>query len=79
MLLVVAVLGWIAALVTGRMPGGLRDLGVASIRYQTQAGAYLFLLTARYPDSSPVLSGRRPVDPVLEAEHPWYPGLEPAA
>ena len=79
MLLVVAVLGWIAALVTGRMPGGLRDLGVASIRYQTQAGAYLFLLTARYPDSSPVLVGRRPVDPVLEAEHPWYPGLEPAA
>ena len=45
-LLVVAFLGWIAALVTGRMPGGLRDLGVASIRYQTQAGAYLFLLTA---------------------------------
>jgi len=78
-LLVVAVLGWVAALVTGRMPAGLRDLGVASIRYQTQAGAYLFLLTPRYPDSSPVLLGRRQVELAPDGEHPWYPGLEPAA
>ncbi len=34
--LVVAVLGWLAALVTGRMPGGLRDIGVAALRYQAQ-------------------------------------------
>jgi hypothetical protein len=62
--LVVAVLGWIAALATGRMPAGLRDLGAASLRYQAQVNAYLFLLTWRYPDSSPVLVGR--VDPPLE-------------
>ena len=78
-LLVIAFLGWIAALVTGRMPGGLRDLGVSSIRYQTQVGAYLFLLTVRYPDSSPVLVGTHRVEPERALEHPWYPGLEPAA
>jgi hypothetical protein len=56
-LLVVGLLGWVASLVTGRMPGGLRDLGAASLRYQAQVLAYLFLLTPRYPDSSPVLEG----------------------
>ena len=56
--LVAAMLGWFAALVLGRMPGGLRDIGAAALRYQAQTYAYLFLLTARYPDSSPVLVGR---------------------
>lgn len=54
-LLVAAVLAWVAALVTGRMPGGLRDLGASSVRYQAQVAAYVFLLTARYPDASPLL------------------------
>ena len=54
----VAVLGWLAALAIGRMPGSLRDLGVAALRYQAQVNAYVFLLTWRYPDSSPVLVGR---------------------
>jgi hypothetical protein len=53
--LVAAVLAWVAALVTGRMPGGLRDLGASSVRYQAQVAAYVFLLTARYPDASPLL------------------------
>jgi Domain of unknown function (DUF4389) len=56
--LVAAVLGWFAALAVGRMPSGLRDLGAAALRYQAQTYAYLFLLTSRYPDSSPVLVGR---------------------
>ena len=60
---VVAVLGWLAALVVGRMPCGLRDLGVAALRYQAQVNAYVFLVTWRYPDSSPVLVGR--VEPPL--------------
>ena len=72
-LLVVAVLGWFAALVTGRMPGGIRDLGVAALRYHAQASGYAFLLTSRYPDSSPALAGR----PVAAAEAP--PSPEPAA
>lgn len=56
-LLVVGVLGWFAALVTGRMPEGLRDLGAVSLRYQAQTTAYALLLTPRYPDSSPRLRG----------------------
>ena len=59
-LTVVGVMGWLAALVTGRMPAGLRDLGVACLRYQGQVLAYLLLLSSRYPDSSPVLRGRPP-------------------
>jgi hypothetical protein len=53
--LVAAFLGWCAALVTGRMPPGLRDLGAASLRYHAQLAAYALLLTPRYPDSSPTL------------------------
>jgi hypothetical protein len=40
------------------MPAGLRDLGVAALRYRTQTNAYLLLLTSRYPDASPALVGR---------------------
>ncbi len=65
--LVAALLGWFAALATGRMPSGLRDVGAASLRYHAQLAAYGLLLTARYPDSSPVLRGpvgRPVVEPV---------------
>jgi hypothetical protein len=63
---VVAVLLWFCALVTGRVPPGLRDLGAASLRYQAQAWGYALLLTPRYPDSSPVLhSPPAPPAPVL--------------
>ena len=56
-LLAVAVLGWFAALVTGRMPEGLRNLGAAAVRYSAQVSAYLVLVTDRYPYSAPALSG----------------------
>ncbi|HET8743072.1 MAG TPA: DUF4389 domain-containing protein [Gaiella sp.] len=62
---VAAVLGWCAALVTGRMPPSLRDLAGVSLRYQAQVTAYALLLTARYPDSSPALERPRPLE--LEA------------
>lgn len=52
---VAAVLGWFAALVTGRMPRGLRDVGAAALRYAAQLQAYVLLLTSRYPDSTPAL------------------------
>ena len=68
--LVVAMLLWFAALVTGRVPGGLRDLGAASLRYQAQAWGYALLLTPRYPDSSPALRPPPAPAPML---------LEPAA
>ena len=53
--LVAATLAWVAALATGRVPAGLRDLGAAALRYEAQTAAYLLLLTARYPDASPRL------------------------
>ena len=46
-------LGWFASLVRGRMPDGLRDLLVYTLRYTAQAYAYLFLVTPRYPDADP--------------------------
>lgn len=63
----VAFLGWWAALVTGRMPRGLRDLGAATIRYSAQTYAYLLLVTPRYPYASPVIEGRAP-DPAALPE-----------
>jgi Domain of unknown function (DUF4389) len=48
-LFVVAVIGWFASLILGRMPRGLRDLGAYCLRYQAQTYAYLFLVTPRYP------------------------------
>ncbi len=57
-LLVVAVLGWFAALFTGRMPSGLRDIGAAGVRYNAQTRAYMLLGTDRYPNATPFLRGK---------------------
>ena len=66
-LLVIAVLGWFASLGTGRMPGGMRDLGAAAIRYGTQVNAYLLLVTDRYAYSAPFLrDAERPVQLTLD-------------
>jgi hypothetical protein len=54
-LLVIALLTWWYALVTGRMPEGMRNLGAACLRYSAQTTAYLLLLTSRYPFSGPIL------------------------
>lgn len=60
-LFVVALLGWFAALATGRMPLGLRNLGANAVRYLAQAQAYWYLLTDVYPHASPAL--RPPPEP----------------
>jgi hypothetical protein len=53
-LYVVALLGWFAALFTGRMPDGLRKLGLFALRYSAQAAGYGYLLlTDRYPYAGP--------------------------
>ena len=66
---VVGLLGWFAALATGRMPEGLRNLGAIAIRYQAQTNTYASTLTDRYPNSSPAL--RTAVEPApLEALEP---------
>jgi hypothetical protein len=59
-LLVAAVLLWVAALVTGRAPEGIRRLGASCLRYATQTYAYLLLVTGRYPYAAPVLRDREP-------------------
>ena len=75
-LFVIAFLGWFAALVTGRMPTGLRNLGAYSVRYLAQTHAYWFVVTDAYPHASPAL--RPPPEP--EPEHTYVPQtLEPEA
>ena len=56
-----AFLGWWASLVRARMPQGLRDLVVWALGYAAQTYAYLFLLTARYPNSDPALAPPAPL------------------
>ena len=53
LLFIVGLLGWFTALVTGRMPPGLRNAGALVIRYLAQTYAYLFLVTGAYPYSGP--------------------------
>jgi hypothetical protein len=48
-------LGWFAALLTGRMPLDLRNMGALALRYLAQQNAYLLLLTEQYPYSGPTL------------------------
>ena len=48
-----AFLAWFYCLVNGRTSEGLRDVSVYSIGYAAQVYGYLFLLTARYPNSDP--------------------------
>lgn len=62
-----AFLAWFAILVRGVAPRGLRDLTVFALGYGAQAGGYLLLLTARYPNSDPALAepfSRLPHHPV---------------
>lgn len=46
---VAAIIGWIAALVTGTLPGGLHRFFCSYIRYSTHVFAYLFLVANPYP------------------------------
>lgn len=75
LLFVVAVFGWVASLITRRMPLGLRNLGAYGLRYIAQANAYVLLLTGAYPYSGPCLE--RPPEPAPPAPPPPEPA--PAA
>jgi uncharacterized protein DUF4389 len=44
-----AIFSWFIALVTGRVPEGLRNFAVLALRFETQSYAYVLLLTGRYP------------------------------
>lgn len=65
-LAVVGLLGWFAALATGRMPDGLRNLGAVCVRYLAQTNAYGFIVTDRYPYASPALDVPAPPGPAVE-------------
>jgi hypothetical protein len=58
----IAVLGWFASLVRGKMPKGLRDAGAYSLGYTAQTLAYLLFVTDRYPYADPtaMLDGVEP-------------------
>lgn len=51
-----AFLSWFASLALGRSPRGLRDLTATALGYGGQTGAYLLLLTGRYPSADPGLA-----------------------
>jgi hypothetical protein len=57
---VIAFLGWWFALVKARMPEGMRNLGVACLRYSAQTYAYGLFVTGRYPYAAPVLREKEP-------------------
>jgi hypothetical protein len=46
---ILAFFSWFVALLTGRVPQGIRNFGVLALRYESQTYAYLMLLTSRYP------------------------------
>jgi Domain of unknown function (DUF4389) len=47
---VIGILGWVASLVLGRMPEGMRNLGSYCLRYTAQTAAYAyFVLADSYP------------------------------
>ena len=49
---VIAVIGWFAALFTGRLPDGAHPFLTQVLRWQTRVCAYLLMLTDRYPPFS---------------------------
>ena len=57
---------WFAALITGSAPWGLRNLSAYALRYSAQTNAYLFLVTDRYPNASPLEGGPEPEQLELE-------------
>jgi hypothetical protein len=67
-LVVASFLGWFAALVTGRMPTGLRNLGAVCVRYLAQTSAYWSIVTDRYPHASPALRPPPEPEPAPEPE-----------
>jgi hypothetical protein len=46
---VVAVISWVAIVVTGSMPAGLAGFQAMYLRYSTRTNAYLYFLTTQYP------------------------------
>src|SRR6266516_1539947 len=54
-----AIFAWFVALITGRVPEGLRNFGVLALRYETQTYAYVMLLTGKYPSFNDGVTSKR--------------------
>jgi hypothetical protein len=67
--LFVAILGWVGALVTGRLPGFARDFLSGFVRWSTRFYAYGYLLTDDYP----------PFSMEVEEQYPIQLAVPPAA
>ncbi len=65
-LVVIAFYLWIVALVMGRVPLGLRNLGLYALRYIEQVNGYLYLLTDRYPYTGPIATDTHEPAPPVE-------------
>jgi hypothetical protein len=44
-----AVFSWVLAVLTARVPAGIRNFSALALRYESQTYAYILLLTPRYP------------------------------
>jgi hypothetical protein len=51
-LLVIALLSWFIAIVMGRIPRGMEQIGLYCLRYQAQTYAYLLIVMDRYPSTA---------------------------
>ncbi|HEY2543976.1 MAG TPA: DUF4389 domain-containing protein [Gaiellaceae bacterium] len=69
LVLTCGVLGWFASLVRGREPKGLRDAVAYAVGYSAQTGAYILLVTDRYPNADPTAML---VDVDRPPEHPVH-------
>jgi hypothetical protein len=77
LLLLIGVLGWLAALVTGSMPLGLRNAGALVIGYVAQTNAYLLIVTGAYPNSGPEQAGATPIVRVAPPPRPPLAAMPP--
>jgi hypothetical protein len=48
----IAIISWVAIVITGNMPRGLWNFGVGYMRWRTRTNAYLLLQTDQYPPFS---------------------------
>ena len=71
----VAIVGWFAALFTGRLPAGIRDFLIGLLKYQARIYGYLYLLVDEYP---PFVFFEAPDYPI-QVEVPEATRLNPAA
>jgi hypothetical protein len=73
--LFIAIVGWFAALFTGRLPTGIRDYLIGLLKYQTRVYGYVYLLVDEYP---PFAFFEAPDYPI-QLEVPEATRLNPAA